>query len=87
MSWIRRKSKTKGEARVLGSALAAERGAGPLELIGLDKDWAGGWGSGGQISILPTPGPIIVIRPEHIQQIEPSDDIWTTTSQGGSSGR
>ena len=38
-------SSVKGGVRVPGSG---ERGAGPLELIGLDKEWGGwvGWGVG-----------------------------------------
>ena len=44
-------SSGKGEVRVPGSG---ERGAGPLELIGLDKEWGGregGWVGGARADI------------------------------------
>ena len=49
-----------GERGGEGSRQAGERGAGPLELIGLDKEWGGREGRYQFYQLLPT-APIIVI--------------------------
>ena len=51
-----------GERGGEGSRQAAERGAGPVELIGLDKEWGGREGRYQFYQLLAT-GPIIVIPP------------------------
>ena len=52
-----------GERGGEGSRQAAERGAGPVELIGLDKKWGGREGRYQFYQLLPTAAPIIVIPP------------------------